>query len=217
MKYEKQTDLLMPMATATWLIDNTALDFEQIAAFTGMHLIEIQAIADGEMGYGIVGRNPIEHKELTKEEIERCEKNITATLKMTKSALPTVKNRAKGPKYTPVSKRGDKPDAIYFIIKKHPEITDAQICKLIGTTKPTIDKIRNKEHANMVEIVAKHPADLGMCTYEEFQRVLEKALKAQGKTLADVQQEPEIEEKQTTQSSAGGFDFSNFLGKRIEQ
>lgn len=219
---KEDAKLLMPMASAVWLIDNTTLTFGQIADFTGMASLEIEALADGDVGRGIVGRNPIEHKELTQEELDRCEADPEARLVLSKSALPPVKARAKGPRYTPVSKRGDKPDAIAYIIKHNPEISDAQITKLVGTTKPTIASVRDRSHPNTPNLKPRHPADLGLCTYSEYEKASDKGFKAQGKDpeairaqrLADQQQAYEAsqqEEEETTQSS-GGFDFSNFLG-----
>lgn len=204
---------LMPKATAVWLIDNTALSFEQIAEFCGLDALEVQAIADEEIGRGIVGRNPIENKELTKEEIERCQNDENARLIMMKSDLPKVKVRSKGPKYTPISKRGDKPNAIAYILKNHPEINDAKICKLIGTTKPTIQSIRDKTHADIANIKARHPAELGLCTYVELQEASEKGLEALGKDNPQAQTES-IEENNNNNSDplSSGFDFSNFMG-----
>ena len=218
-----ETKLLMPMASAVWLIENTTLTFGQIAHFTGMASLEIEALADGDVGRGIVGRNPIEHKELTKEELERCEADPEAQLVLSKSALPPVKARSKGPRYTPVSKRGDKPDAIAYIIKHNPEISDAQITKLIGTTKPTIAAVRDRTHPNTPNLKPRHPADLGLCTYTEYEKASDKGLKAQGKDpeaikaqrLAEQQkayEDSKPEEEDTGSQSSGGFDFSNFLG-----
>jgi len=215
--------LLMPMATAVWLTDNTILTFKQIATFTGLSEIEIESIADGDIGRGLVGRNPINHNELTKEELERCQADPTTDLNQSKSDLPAVKIRGKGPRYTPVSKRGDKPDAIAYILKQNPEISDAQICKLVGTTKPTIEKVRDKTHPNTSAMRPRHPADLQLCTYEEFEKAVDKGLKAQGKDpeavraerLAAAQPAP-VEEKEESTESSGGFDFSNFLGAGTE-
>ena len=147
--------LLMPKATAVWLIENTILTFKQIADFTGMMEIEVQAIANEEIGYGLVGRDPIDNKELTKDELERCQADPSAVLKRSKTDLPVVKVRSKGPRYTPVSKRGDKPNAIAYIVKHNPEISDAQICKLVGTTKPTIQAIRDRTHKDISNIKYK--------------------------------------------------------------
>ncbi len=221
---QQESKLLMPMASAVWLVDNTTLTFGQIAEFTGMSGIEIEAIADGDIAKGIVGRNPIDHNELTQDELDRCEGDANASLVMAVSTLPPVKGRAKGPRYTPVSKRGDKPDAIAYILKQNPEISDAQICKLVGTTKPTINNVRERTHPNTPNLRPRHPADLGLCTYTEYEKAIDKGLKAQGKDpeairaqrLADQQAElsPSTGESSDDESSSnsGGFDFSNFLG-----
>ena len=212
--------LLMPKATAVWLIENTGLTFGQIANFTSLTEIEVEALANEEIGRGLVGRNPVDHNELTKEELERCENDPAAELVMSKSDLPSVKIRSKGPRYTPVSKRGDKPDAISYILKHNPEITDAQICKLVGTTKPTINNIRERTHSNIANIKPRHPADLGLCSYTEFEAAVEKGLRAQGKDpeavkaqrLAEAQAKVQQEdEANASDNSGGGFDFSNFL------
>ncbi len=211
----------MPKATSVWLIENTALTFKQIAKFTNITEIEIEALANEEIGRGIVGRNPIEHGELSKEEIDKCESDSSKTLEIAKSNLPPVKARSKGPRYTPVSKRGDKPDAIAYILKNNTEISEAQICKLIGTTKPTIKSIRERTHANISALRPRHPADLGLCTYQEFEAIYDKALKAAGKDPEAMKAEREAEHQKSLQSTAnqtdnsisgtGGFDFSNFM------
>ncbi len=160
----------MPMATAIWLIDNTALTFGQIADFTGLHEIEVQAIADEEVAKGMKGENPLSEEakiRLTPEEIARCEKDSAARLKPLTLDLPPVKVRSKGPKYTPVARRGDKPDAIAWIVKHHPEISDAQICTLVGTTKPTIESVRNRTHPASQTLKPRHPGELGLCTYAD--------------------------------------------------
>ena len=216
--------LLMPKATAVWLIENTILTFPQIADFTSMTSIEVEALANEDIGRGLVGRDPVEHKELTQEEIERCEADPNASLVMSKSDLPSVKTRSKGPRYTPVSKRGDKPDAIAYIIKHNPEISDAQICKLVGTTKPTIAAVRDRTHPNSSNLRPRHPAELGLCTYQEYEKAYEKGLKAAGKDPEAVKAErnaqiaKELEQQDdsnTDASSGGGFDFSNFLGDSV--
>lgn len=219
---QQPSRLLMPKATAVWLIENTVLTFSQIANFTALTEIEIEALANEEIGRGLVGRNPVEHHEVTKEELERCEQDPAAQLRIAKSDLPTVKMRSKGPRYTPVSKRGDKPDAIAYILKFNPEITDAQICKLVGTTKPTINNVRDRTHPNITNIKPRHPADLGLCTYVEYESAVEKGLRAQGKDpevikaqrLAEAQKKVEDMQEDDNQSTSrtGGFDFSNFLG-----
>ena len=216
--------LLMPKATAVWLIENTVLTFKQIAEFTALTEIEIEALANEDIGRGLVGRNPIDHHELTQEELDRCQKDPEASLKISKSTLPPVKSRAKGPRYTPVSKRGDKPDAIAYILKNNPEISDAQIAKLVGTTKPTINNVRERTHPNTPNIKPRHPAELGLCTWQEYEKAVEKGLRAQGKDPEAVKAERQAqqaaefkayEEEQSdgdAQGGGGGFDFSNFLG-----
>lgn len=218
--------LLMPKATSVWLIENTALTFRQIANFTNLTEIEVEALANEEIGRGLVGRDPIDHGELTKEELERCEADPAADLKMAKRDLPAAKARSKGPRYTPVSKRGDKPDAIAYIIKNNPEISDAQICKLVGTTKPTIQSVRDRSHPNTPNLRPRHPAELGLCTYQEFEKAYEKGLKAAGKDPEAIKAQREAEqqaalETQESQeddnaSSTGGFDFSNFLSDTMD-
>lgn len=216
--------LLMPKASAVWLIDNTVLTFKQIANFTGLSEIEVEAIANEDIGRGLVGRNPIEHKELTQEELARCEADHNLNLVISKSNLPAVKSRSKGPRYTPVSKRGDKPDAIAYIIKHNTEISDAQITRLVGTTKPTINAIRDRTHPSTSTLKPRHPADLGLCTYGEYEKAIDKGLKAQGKDPEEVRAErlaqqqavlnagrEDDDDAQGSQSGGGGFDFSNFL------
>lgn len=171
---------LMPKATAVWLIDNTVLTFDQIAEFCGLHSLEVQALADGDVGSRIQGANPIVSNELTQDEITRCEGDENSRLKIKTNDLPKPKKRSKGPKYTPISKRGDKPDAIAFLLKNHPELTDAQIVKLVGTTKNTINSVRDRTHANAQNIKPKDPVTLGLCSQVELNAVVEKAQKKAG-------------------------------------
>ena len=214
------TPLLMPKATSVWLIENTALTFLQIADFVGLTEIEVEALANEEIGKGLVGRNPIENGELTADELQRCEADPAARLKSARRDLPTVKTRSKGPRYTPVSKRGDKPDAIAYIIKQASDISDAQICKLIGTTKPTIESVRDRTHPNSANLRPRHPAELGLCTYVEFENTHNKALKAAGKDPDAIKAAQQAalektrerdEDNMQSSSKSGGFDFSNFL------
>jgi hypothetical protein len=220
--------LLMPKATAVWLVENTAQTFEQIAGFTGLHYIEVQALADEDVGRGIVGRNPIEHGEVSQEELDKANSDDSYIMTLAKSDLPPVKIRSKGPKYTPVSKRGDKPDAISYLLKHHPEITDAQLARLIGTTKPTINSIRERTHSNISEIKPKHPVDLGLCTYAELEAASQKGLKAQGKNAEEIAEHKEKvlknqenadkpEAPEPSFDDGAGFDFSNFVNKDKEQ
>lgn len=215
---------IMPKATAVWLIDNTMLTFEQIGQFTDLHAIEVQALADGDIGRGIVGRSPIEEGLLTQKEVDKAQEDTTYFMKAQASKLPPIKTRSKGPKYTPVAKRGDKPDAIAYIVKTHPEISDAQICKLVGTTKPTIQAIRERTHANIANIKPRNPVDLGICTYKELEAASDKGLKAQGKDPVEERRKKEEAEKakreeqqkqdeqgSDDQSTGSAFDFSNFM------
>jgi hypothetical protein len=170
---------LMPKATAVWLVENTALSFEQIAAYTGMHELEIQAIADGEVAVGIVGVNPVTGGQLTPEEIARCEADpVKGRLKMTKTDIPLPKARSKGARYTPVSKRQDRPDAINWILKHHSELTDAQISRLLGTTKATIASVRDRSHWNSTNIKPQNPVTLVLA-----QRRKTNAIKAEERKL----------------------------------
>lgn len=216
--------LLMPKATAVWFIDNTVLSFEQIADFTGLHAIEVQALADEDVGRGMVGRDPVKNNELDPSELEKAIADSSYRMKVLRARtdLPAVKVRAKGPKYTPVSKRGDKPDAIAWILKNHPEISDAQICKLVGTTKPTIQSVRDRSHPSSSTIRPRHPAELGLCSYQELEKASEKGLRAQGKDPAAVKAEREAQlqaDNTTTEESTekkgeglfSGFDLSNFM------
>ncbi|RIV76019.1 DUF1013 domain-containing protein [Pelagerythrobacter aerophilus] len=169
---------LMPHATATWLVDNTSLSFTQIADFCGLHILEVQAMADDLAGSKYTGRDPIHSGELTQEEIERGQADPSYALKMQRA--PVEVTRTKGPRYTPVSKRQDKPDGIAWILRNHPEISDAQISKLIGTTRNTIAAIRERSHWNIQNIQAKDPVTLGLCSQRELDAVVAKAAKKAG-------------------------------------
>jgi len=160
---------LMPKATAVWLVENTKLSFEQIADFCGMHSLEVQAIADGEVAVGIVGLDPVVNGQLSREEIDRCEGDENAHLRLA-SSPELARQKAKGARYTPVSKRQDKPDAIAWLLKHHPALSDAQLCKLIGTTKDTIAKVRDKSHWNASNIKPRNPVTLGLCTEADLEK-----------------------------------------------
>ena len=166
---------LMPKATAVWLIENTGLTFRQIGAFCGLHELEVQSIADDEVAIGMVGYDPIVNGQLTREEIERCEADPAERLIMAKTNVPRPATRTKGPKYTPVSRRGDKPDAIAWLVKHYSNLTDAQISRLIGTTKPTINAIRDRSHWNMNNITARDPVGLGLCNRQDLDKEVLKA------------------------------------------
>ena len=162
------TQPLMPKATAVWLIDKTSLSFEQIADFVGMHPLEIQAIADGEVAQGIVGFDPIASGQLTREEIARCEADTSARLVLQESSIVLPKQRAKGGRYTPVSKRNDRPDGIAWLLRNYPMLSEATVAKLLGTTKDTIAKVRDKTHWNSANIKPRDPVILGLCTQSDL-------------------------------------------------
>lgn len=206
------TKPLKPKASAVWLVDNTTLTFDQIADYTGLHVVEVQALADEEVGRGIIGESPILAGELTSEEIERCQKDENATLKIVKREGPALKVRGKGPRYTPVARRNDKPDAIAYILKHHPEVSDAQICKLVGTTKPTIEKIRDKTHPNSSALNPRNPAEIGLCSYQELDKAIAKGLKAAGKSAPQATASSANDMvSENTKKDDTSFDFSNFL------
>lgn len=169
---------LMPHATASWLVDTTALTFEQIAEFCGLHILEVQAMADDLASSKYTGRDPVRSGELTMAEIEKGQADPNYSLKMHKA--PVTVSRTKGPRYTPVSKRQDKPDGIAWILRHHPEISDAQIGKLIGTTRNTIAAIRDRSHWNIANIQPKDPVTLGLCSQRELDGIVAKAAKKAG-------------------------------------
>ena len=169
---------LMPHATASWLVDNTALSFQQIADFCGLHVLEVQAIADDTAATKLTGRDPVRAHELTMDEIEKGQKDPNYRLVISKG--PEQIRRTKGPRYTPVSKRQDKPDGIAWIIRNHPEVSDGAISKLIGTTRTTIGAIRDRSHWNITNIQPKDPVTLGLTTQRELDAAVAKAAKAAG-------------------------------------
>ncbi|MCK5518599.1 MAG: DUF1013 domain-containing protein [Alphaproteobacteria bacterium] len=196
---------LMPKATAAWLVDNTALTFDQIAEFCGLHPLEVQALADGDVNSGIMGTSPILSGELTTEELARCEKNTNAKLKMCKTDLPKPRARSKGPRYTPVTKRAEKPGAVLFLIKKYPELADVQVARLVGSTKPTVDAIRNKTHASSSSLKPVDPISIGLCTNDEINKAIKKAQRRTerlSKTTETVTPEPEQNKDETPQQTA---------------
>ncbi len=167
---------LMPKATAIWLVDNTSLSFRQIGDFCGMHELEIKGIADGEVGVGIKGLNPITSGQLTKDEIDRCADNEDESLKIIENEISEKTEQSKKKKkYTPLSKRQDRPDAVYWLIRNHPELRDSQVARLVGSTKNTIDAIRKRTHWNMANIRPQDPIGLGICRQVELDEALAKA------------------------------------------
>ena len=188
---------LMPKATAVWLVENSSLTFKQIAEFCGLHDLEVQAIADEEVATGMQGLDPIAGRELTQEELDRCLADPKAKLELAKPKTPMPKARRKGARYTPVSKRQDRPDAIAWLVKSHPELTDAQISKLIGTTKPTINAIRERSHWNMPNIKPQNPVTLGLCMAPELEKVVALA-RAKAGIVDEPQERPEEESRMRT-------------------
>ena len=157
---------LMPKATAVWLIEKTALTFTQIADFCGMHPLEVQAIADGEVAQGIIGYDPVANSQVTQAEITRCEANPDARMAILPPVQPAKKQ--KGARYTPVAKRNDRPDGIAFLLRNYPQLTDVQVAKLMGTTKDTIHKVRDRSHWNSANIKPRDPVILGLCTQTDL-------------------------------------------------
>lgn len=164
---------LMPLATAVWLVDNTTLTFKQIADFCCMHEMEVQGIADGEIGDNIEGQNPILMGQLSQDNIKICEASPTKELELLSLNIPVAAKKTKKVKYIPIAKRRDKPDAVAWIIKQYPDIPDSKIVKLIGTTKKTIDAIRNRTHANIASIQPNDPVFLGLCSQEELNSLVD--------------------------------------------
>jgi hypothetical protein len=172
------TTLLMPKATAVWLVDNTSLSFEQIAAFCGLHPLEVQGVADGDVAGGIMGVNPIQNGQLTREEIEKAEADPEYRMKVSdpKVRVPTAAKR-KGPRYTPISRRNERPNAIRWLLRNHPELKDAQIMRLVGTTKSTIDSVRENTHWNSANIQPMDPVTLGLCSQIDLDLEVKRASK----------------------------------------
>ncbi len=167
--------LLMPKATAVWLVDNTALTFEQIAQFCKLHPLEVGAIADGDAAQGIKGMDPIMTGQLSREEIEKGEADPEHRLKLLDPKVRVPESKRKAPRYTPVSKRQDRPNAILWLVRNHPELKDAQISRLVGTTKATIEQIRNRTHWNSSNLIPMDPVTLGLCSQIDLDMEVQKA------------------------------------------
>ncbi|MCS6759409.1 MAG: DUF1013 domain-containing protein [Candidatus Devosia euplotis] len=169
--------LLMPKATAVWLVDNTALSFDQIAAFCTLHPLEVQGIADGDVAGGIMGTSPIQNDQLTREEIEKAEADPNYRLKLSEPKVPVAATKRKGPRYTPISRRNERPNAIKWLVRNHPELKDAQIMRLVGTTKSTIDSVRESTHWNAANLAAMDPVTLGLCSQIDLDLEVRRASK----------------------------------------
>lgn len=175
---------LMPKATAVWLVENTALTFRQIADFCGLHELEVKGIADGDVAQGIKGLDPVTGGQLTREEIEKGEKDPDYRLKLLEPKVNiAIQKATKGPRYTPVSKRGDRPDAIAWLLRYHPELPDSQIMKLVGTTKTTIAAIRDRTHWNAPNIKPVDPVSLGLCSQIDLDFAVQKAARKAGRGI----------------------------------
>jgi hypothetical protein len=182
---------LMPKATAVWLVENTSLSFEQIAAFCGLHVLEVKGIADGDVAQGIKGMDPISSGQLSREEIQHGERDRGYNLQMAQAKvdIPPVKTK-KGPRYTPVSRRHDRPNAVLWLLRNHPELKDSQIMRLVGTTKPTIASIRDRTHWNSANLTPHDPVALGLCAQLDLDGEVKKAARRlererkEGKELA---------------------------------
>ncbi len=177
--------LLHPKATAVWLVDNTTMTFKQIADFTGFHELEIQGIADGDVAVGVKGFDPIANNQLEQAEIDKAEKDPTYRLKVKFNPAARDEEKRRGPRYTPLSKRQDRPNAILWLVKFHPELTDGQIAKLVGTTKPTIQSIRERTHWNIQNMQPIDPVALGLCKQTELDAAVAKAAKDLEKVMTD--------------------------------
>jgi hypothetical protein len=169
--------LLMPKATAVWLVDNTALSFDQIAQFCKLHPLEVKAIADGEAAQGIKGLDPIATGQLSRDEIQRAEADVNYRLKISEPKVRVPESKRRGPRYTPVSKRQDRPNAILWLVRNHPELKDAQISRLVGTTKSTIEQIRERTHWNATNLTPMDPVTLGLCSQIDLDLEVERASK----------------------------------------
>ncbi len=179
---------IMAKATAVWLVDNTTLSFTQIAEFCGLHELEVQGIADGDVAAGVRGFDPIANNQLEQSEIDKAEKDPAYRLKLKFYAAAEGEEKRRGPRYTPLSKRQDRPAAILWLVKFHPELTDGQIGKLVGTTKPTIQSIRDRSHWNISNIQPIDPVALGLCKQSELDAVVQKAARkkaAEGGLMSD--------------------------------
>jgi hypothetical protein len=192
----------MPKATAVWLVENTALSFKQIADFCGLHPLEVQAIADEEVAIGIVGLDPTVNGQLTAEEIKRCEADEDARLAMAEATTPRPAPKTGGPRYTPIAKRQERPDAIAWLLRNYPELTDAQISRLVGTTKSTINAVRDRTHWKSTNIKAVDPVDIGMCSYEDLLAAVQLARRRVARAEKRAEREAARRDRETALAAA---------------
>ena len=206
---------IMAKATAVWLVDNTTLSFKQIADFCGLHELEVNGIADGEVGQGIKGFDPIANKQLTQEEIDKGQESPGYKLQLLHNPASEGEQKRRGPRYTPLSKRQDRPASILWLVKFHPELTDGQISKLVGTTKPTIQAMRDRTHWNIANIQPIDPVALGLCRQLELDAAVAKAAaKAtkEGTTISDEERLKLVSTEQSLQMDAETTLPSNMAG-----
>jgi hypothetical protein len=214
--------LLMPKATAVWLVDNTALSFDQIAQFCHLHPLEVKAIADGESAQGIKGMDPVITGQLTREEIAKGEADANYRLKLSEPKVRVPETKRKGPRYTPLSKRQDRPNAILWLVRNHPELKDAQISRLVGTTKSTIEQIRSRTHWNAANLTPMDPVTLGLCSQIDLDLEVQRASRGQpqpaaptGDTLlpASVTERLPVEEKREARKEEEELDADKVFAK----
>jgi len=203
------TTLLMPKATAVWLVDSTSLSFEQIAAFCGLHPLEVQGIADGDVAGGIMGVNPVQNGQLTREEIAKAEADPEYRMKMSEPKVRVAQAKRKGPRYTPISRRNERPNAIKWLLRSHPELKDAQIMRLVGTTKSTIESVREGTHWNTANLTMMDPVTLGLCSQIDLDLEVSRASK--GAVQEDVEQGTMLLTAEEAMASAGGRTHSSDL------
>ncbi|MDV4143390.1 MULTISPECIES: DUF1013 domain-containing protein [Shimia] len=197
--------LLHPKATAVWLVDNTTISFKQIADFVGMHELEIQGIADGDVAGGVKGFDPIANNQLTQDDIDKAQGDPLFKLKVKFNAAASGEEKRRGPRYTPLSKRQDRPNSILWLVKFHPELSDGQISKLVGTTKPTIQSIRNREHWNIANMQPIDPVALGLCKQSELDAAVQKAAEkraAEGEVMSDDERRKLVSTEQSLEMDA---------------
>lgn len=206
---------LMPKATAVWLIDNTALTFTQIAALCSLHELEVQGIADGEVAVGIKGQNPVLTGQISRTEIEKAEKDPSYRIQLLgpKHSV-SDKPRTKGPRYTPLAKRQDRPNAILWLLRQHPELRDAQISRIVGTTKPTIDAVRDRTHWNSANLTPVDPVSLGLCSQIELDAEVKKVAKYAPERKFEPQENDELLMKPEASLSTA---FSAFTGQAASE
>ncbi|WP_170529732.1 DUF1013 domain-containing protein [Ruegeria arenilitoris] len=196
---------LMAKATAVWLVDNTTISFKQIADFVGMHELEVQGIADGDVAAGVKGFDPIANNQLTQEEIDKAEKDPLHKLKLKFNPAAAGEEKRRGPRYTPLSKRQDRPNSILWLVKFHPELSDGQIAKLVGTTKPTIQSIRERTHWNIANMQPIDPVALGLCKQSELDAAVQKAAAkkaAEGGVMSDDERRKLVSTEQSLEMDA---------------